>query len=92
MIPFDSWKHQYKCEKVCCGLDRQVESLVQQEVSVFEGKIHFVGPIKGFLSRFTRERSKNVYMLWPYALVMIDSTKEAVHLQEIFCFCICKIL
>ncbi len=41
----------------------------------FESKIHFISPTKGFLPR-----GNDVHLLCPHALVVINSTKEAVHL------------
>ncbi len=55
----------------------------------FEGKIHCRYPTKCFLSRFTGEGCKNVCMLGPHVLVMIDSTKEAC--KRFLGFCICRI-
>ncbi len=57
----------------------------------FECKVHFGCPMKCFLSRLTAERCKNVCALRPQMSVMVDSTKEAMHMWEVPGFCICRI-
>ncbi len=46
----------------------------------FNGKVHFVSPAKFFLSKLTGERCKNVCVLGPHGVVVIQSTKETAHL------------
>ncbi len=46
----------------------------------FKGMVHVGSPMKDFLSRLAGERCKNMCIWGPYVLVVVDSTKETVHM------------
>ncbi len=61
-------------------------NICHERFYALEGKVHFVSPAKCFLSRLNGERCKDVCVLGPHLVVVIDSTKETTHLQHVFRF------
>ncbi len=59
--------------------------LLYNSFHVFESEVHFVSPATCFF-RLTGERCKNVCMLGPHTVVVVDSTKETTRLWKVFWF------